>query len=43
MQNKPEISIVIPLFNENESLIELNETIQKVLNEYNVNYEVIFI
>ena len=43
MQNKPEISIVIPLFNENESLIELNETIQKGLNEYNVNYEVIFI
>ena len=37
MQNNPEISVVIPLFNESESLIELTETIQNALKKNNIN------
>ena len=32
MEKNPEISIVIPLFNENESLKELIETTQSVMD-----------
>lgn len=40
---KNDISIVIPLLNEEESLIELFDWIEKVMNENNFSYEVIFI
>ncbi|MFL2629222.1 MAG: glycosyltransferase, partial [Flavobacteriaceae bacterium] len=43
MQNNPEISIIIPLFNESESLLELTKTIQNALKKNNFNYEIIFI
>ena len=36
------ISIVIPVFNEHESLHELYSEINKVINEYN-DWEIIFI
>ena len=37
------LSIVIPLFNEEESLPELYDWIVKVMNENNFTYEIIFI
>jgi glycosyltransferase involved in cell wall biosynthesis len=40
--NNPDISVVIPLFNEEESLKELAEWIAKVCNENNFTYEIIF-
>ena len=40
---KKDISIVIPLLNEEESLSELNDWIKKVMNEHNFSYEVLFI
>ena len=43
MEKNPEISIVIPLFNENESLKELIETTQSVMDIHKYDYEVIFI
>ncbi len=39
----PNISIVIPLFNEDESLTELHAWIQRVLNANALTYEIIFI
>jgi len=38
-----DISIVIPLLNEEESLPELSEWIVRVVTENNLTYEVIFI
>lgn len=38
-----DISIVIPLFNEQESLPELHEWIVKVMTENNYSYEILFI
>ena len=38
-----DISIVIPLFNEEESLPELSEWIVRVMNENNFSYEVIMV
>ena len=38
-----DISVVIPLYNEAESLPELHEWIVRVMNENNFSYEVIFI
>lgn len=38
-----DISVVIPLLNEEESLPELHQWIQKVMNENNFSYEIIFI
>jgi glycosyltransferase involved in cell wall biosynthesis len=38
-----DISIVIPLYNEAESLPELYAWIEKVMNEYQFSYEIIFI
>ena len=38
-----QISVVIPLFNEEESLPELHTWITHVMNEHNFSYEVIFV
>lgn len=38
-----DISVVIPLYNEEESLPELNNWIQKVMKENNFSYEIFFI
>ena len=38
-----DISVVIPLYNEEESLPELFSWIRKVMNEHNFSYEVIFV
>lgn len=38
-----QISVVIPLYNEEESLPELTAWIQRVMNEHKFSYEVIFI
>ena len=38
-----QLSIIIPLFNEEESLQELNEAIEKVVSKMDFNYEVIYI
>jgi len=43
MSKNIEISIVIPLFNEDESLPELHDWIVRVMKENNFTYEVIFI
>ncbi|NLX80082.1 MAG: glycosyltransferase family 2 protein [Proteiniphilum sp.] len=41
--NSLDISVVIPLFNEEESLPELHAWIRRVMNEYNFSYEIIFV
>jgi len=38
-----DISVVVPLFNEEESLVELSIELKKVLNTMRVRYEVIFV
>ena len=38
-----QISVVIPLFNEEESLPELHEWIVKVMREHDFTYEVILV
>ena len=38
-----DISVIVPLFNEAESLPELYAWIQRVMNENKFSYEVIFI
>jgi len=38
-----DISVIIPLFNEEESLPELSQWIKRVMNENNFSYEVIFV
>jgi len=43
MQNKYDLSIIIPLFNEDESLPELAQWIEKVTLANNYSYEVIFV
>ncbi len=43
MNEALDISIVIPLFNEEESLPELSEWIKKVMLQHNFSYEVIFV
>ncbi len=40
---KTDISIVIPLLNEEESLVELNDWIKKVMTEHQFSYEVLFV
>ena len=37
------ISVVVPLFNEEESLPELTEWIARVMNENNFSYEIILV
>lgn len=43
MNENIDISIVIPLFNEEESLPELHDWIVRVMNENNFNYEIVFV
>ncbi|MDR0802936.1 glycosyltransferase family 2 protein [Fluviicola sp.] len=43
MENQLQLSIVVPLFNEVESLPELHAWIKRVVNEHHLSYEVIFI
>ena len=43
MNQDPEISIVIPLYNEVESLPELHEWIKRVMSDHKLTYEVMFI
>lgn len=43
MSKELDISIVIPLFNEEESLKELSDWIGKVMHEHQFSYEVIFV
>lgn len=43
MKDYKNISVVIPLFNEEESLPELHEWIQKVMKEHDFSYEVVFV
>ena len=38
-----QLSIIIPLYNEEESLEELNEAIEKVVSNMDIDYEVIYI
>ncbi len=38
-----QLSIVIPIFNEENSLIELNSTIEKVVSKMDIDYELIYI
>ena len=38
-----DISVVIPLYNEEESLPELSEWIERVMNKNNFDYEIIFV
>jgi len=42
-ENNMDISVVIPLLNEEESLPELSQWITKVMHDYNFSYEIIFI
>ena len=41
--NRPEISVVVPLFNEAESLPELHAWIKRVMDEHGFSYEIIFV
>ena len=41
--NKMDISVVIPLYNEDESIPELYAWIERVMKEHHFSYEVIFI
>ena len=41
--NNMDISVVIPLFNEEESLPELYQWIERVMDEHGFSFEVIFI
>ena len=38
-----DISIVVPLFNEDESLPHLSEWIDRVMNEHGFDYEVVMV
>ncbi|MDE6396222.1 MAG: glycosyltransferase family 2 protein [Muribaculaceae bacterium] len=41
--NRPDISVVVPLYNEEESLPELEAWIRRVMTENNFTYEILFI
>jgi glycosyltransferase involved in cell wall biosynthesis len=43
LDNKLNISVVVPLFNEDESLPELQKWIQQVMRDHSFSYEVIFV
>ncbi len=43
MSKTVEISVVVPLFNEEESLPELEAWIKRVMNDHNLGYEIIFV
>ena len=38
-----DISVIVPLYNEEESLAELHEWIKRVMDENHFSYEVIFV
>ena len=38
-----DLSVVVPLYNEDESLNELNEWIVQVVNANNLSYEIIYV
>jgi len=38
-----DLSIIIPLYNEEKSLIELNSSISNVVNGMNINYEIVYV
>lgn len=38
-----DISVVIPLYNEDESLVELHDRIREVMQQHNFSYEIIFV
>lgn len=42
-ESRPDISVVIPLYNEEESLPELEKWIRRVMEENRLNYEILFI
>jgi glycosyltransferase involved in cell wall biosynthesis len=43
MTEEINVSIVVPLFNESESLPELHRWIQRVMQDHSMSYEIIFI
>jgi glycosyltransferase involved in cell wall biosynthesis len=43
MNNAPEISIIIPVFDEEESITELSEWIDRVIRQNQYSYEIIFV
>ena len=43
MEFKHDISIVVPLFNEVESLLELHSWIKKVMDNHKFSYEIILV
>lgn len=43
LEEVPQLSIVVPLFNEAESLPELHSWIVRVVREHNLSYEVVFV
>ena len=43
MHNLKDISIVVPLYNEEESLPELVSWIEKVMKENNFSYEIVMV
>ena len=43
MNNKPDISIIVPLLNEEESLGELHAWIKRVCEQHNYSYEILMI
>lgn len=43
MPKKPKFSVVVPVYNSQETLVELTDKIHKTLNKMSENYEIIFI
>lgn len=43
MESRLNISVVVPLFNEEESLPELQDWIKRVMDEHNYSYEILFV
>ncbi len=43
MEEKLDISVIVPLYNEEESLPELYDWIERVMNEHHFSFEVIFV
>ena len=38
-----QLSVIIPLFNEEDSLVELNKAIEKVISSMKIEFEIIFV
>ena len=43
MESQKDISVIVPLWNEDESLRPLHEWIQRVMKENGFDYEIIFV